>query len=107
LNESVNPITPHANLLPEFPVFKDSSFSPLPRSSSFSWTTTDLPIILISPCRLTKWSLNAAYAKPSSFVFKFPKSPTCLSSSYKPPCYLFLGLKWGPADLQPSDKSPY
>lgn len=42
---------------------------------------------------------------PLSSDFKFPKSPICLSSSVGPPCYLLVGLKCAPADVQPSVKS--
>ena len=49
LNSEASPITPQATLLPAFPVFLDSSFPPLPKSSSFSCTTTALPIIEYSP----------------------------------------------------------
>lgn len=45
LNSFANPITPQATLDPELPVFLDSSLFPLPRSSYFEWTTTDLPIM--------------------------------------------------------------
>lgn len=45
LNYFERPITPHATLAPEFPVFNDYSSPFLPKSSSFAWTTTDLPTI--------------------------------------------------------------
>ena len=45
LNYFEKPITPHATLAPEFPVFKDYSSPFLPKSSSLPWTTTDLPTI--------------------------------------------------------------
>lgn len=50
---------PHANLLPAFPVFLDSSSPPLPKSSVFSCTTHALPIIELSPNNFINLSVVA------------------------------------------------
>jgi hypothetical protein len=50
-NGPLNPITPQANLVPEFPVVLLSAWSVLPKSSTPSWTTIDLPITLYGPSR--------------------------------------------------------
>jgi len=48
-NWFVSPITPHATLGPALPVFEDYASFPRPKSSSFLWTTTDLPVMDLSP----------------------------------------------------------
>ena len=104
----LKPITPHANLFPAFPVFKDSSSPPKPKSSSLSCTITDLPIILY--LLLTSRLILLLYIVPLLTLFfdsLFPKSPTCLWSLSFDPWVLWSGLKCEQAVLQPSVKSPY
>ena len=47
------PITPHATLPPALPVVFDSSWPPLPRSSTFAWRTHDLPRTEYAPNNVT------------------------------------------------------
>ena len=106
LNYFDSPITPQATLGPEFPVFRDYSSPFFPKSSSFWWTTTDLPTIEYSPWSDIFSSLKHMYELPKGSVTKLPKSPKCLYSSKGPPWCLLCGLKCGPAVAQPSVRSP-
>ncbi|KAH3683167.1 hypothetical protein WICPIJ_005864 [Wickerhamomyces pijperi] len=50
-------MTPQAGLPPALPVFKESAWPPLPKSSVPAWTTTVLPKMEVGPNNLTKdWS---------------------------------------------------
>lgn len=90
-NGPLNPITPQANLGPALPVVKLSGWSVFPKSSTFPWTTIDLPITLYSPDNWTMESTKVKWAIPPSDI-TFPKSPTCLSVSSGPPWCLEWGL---------------
>jgi hypothetical protein len=57
INHSDNPITPQAILAPAFPVLRDSSLPPNPRSSSFLCNTQDLPITEYGPKSCTSRSV--------------------------------------------------
>jgi hypothetical protein len=52
------PMTPQATRPPALPVFFESGVSPRPKSSSFSWTTTERPIIDVEPVNLITESLK-------------------------------------------------
>ena len=49
LNYLAKPITPQATLAPELPVLLESGWLVLPKSSSWAWTTTDLPTMEYYP----------------------------------------------------------
>ncbi len=86
-------MTPQAGLVPALPVFLDSAFSPLPKSSVPEWTTTVLPRIEFGPINLINLSVVEPSAKPLASVEMLPKSPTCLTSSPGAPWVLPNGLK--------------
>lgn len=69
-------MTPQASLPPALPVVKESGESPLPRSSSFSWTTTALPIMQWSPSSSITLSVKLISAMPASLATMLPRSPT-------------------------------
>jgi len=99
-------MTPQAGLPPPLPVFKDSAWPPLPKSSVPAWTTTVLPKIEVGPYNLTNLSVIEPFAKPEASVLMLPKSPTWRFSSDGPPWVLEKGLKCGPAEVQPLVLSP-
>lgn len=51
-------------------------------------------------------SFISTSALPFSSAVTLPRSPTCLSSSFGPPCFFDRGLKWAPAVVQPCVLSP-
>jgi len=113
LNAPDNPITPHANLVPLFPVVFESEWLPLPKSSVPECTTTDLPTTLNalikylnSPYNYILLSSYAKYPFPLSSVLILPISPTWRFSSKGPAWFVPNGLKWGPAVVHPLLKSP-
>ena len=102
------PITPQANLPPALPVVLLSSWPPFPRSSTSACTTTVLPKMLLSPVSDMNLSVMSIAAFPLSSAITFPKSPAWRDplASSGAPCVHPSGLKWGPADVQPSVLSP-
>lgn len=70
------PITPQAGLPPALPVFNESAWPPLPKSSVPAWTTTVLPKIEVGPNNLTNLSVIEPLANPFESVLMLPKSPT-------------------------------
>ena len=102
------PMTPQANLPPALPVVLLSSCPPFPRSSTSAWTTTVRPKMLFSPSSDMNLSQILIAALPFSSAITFPKSPACRAplGSSGAPCVQPSGLKWGPADVQPSVLSP-
>lgn len=70
------PITPHATRPPAFPVFFESGWSVLPRSSSSLCTTMARPIMLLAPKSVMTLSENDVETLPFSSAITFPKSPT-------------------------------
>ena len=78
-------MTPQANLPPAFPVLKDSSFPPKPKSSLPSCTTKARPKILVSPRREIMLSTMEMFAVPLVSATILPKSPTCLISAVMSP----------------------
>ena len=79
LNSLASPMTPQATLAPEFPVFSESGWSVFPKSSSWAWTTTDLPTIEYSPYKEICLSIKHIYELPKGSAIRLPKSPTCRS----------------------------
>jgi len=102
---SAIPITPHAILPPALPVVLDNSCPPLPKSSSFSCTTNDLPMTLCCPTNEI-WLSVILTCVSSPLDSTLPKSPTWRSLSSGPPCVLPVGLKCAPAVSHPLLKSP-
>ena len=102
------PITPQANLPPALPVVLLSSCPPFPRSSTSACTTTVRPKMLLAPVREMNVSDMLIATFPSASAITFPKSPACRApfGSSGAPCVHPSGLKWGPADVQPSVLSP-
>lgn len=66
------PTTPPPIREPEFPVTKENSFPPLPKSSAFDLTIIDLPIIEWGPINLTWRSSIPIFAIPSSSASILP-----------------------------------
>ena len=80
-------IDPHAIGVPEFPVVRDVSWPPRPRSSGIEVITKSLPLTLLTPSaeRLMIESVMSTFAMPWALASMFPKSPTWRSLSSLPP----------------------
>ena len=104
-----NPITAQARRLPALPVFSDSAFLPLPRSSRDSWITIDLPMTLSFEQGKTDIPsrLMDPFASPRELALMLPMSPACRRFALGPPWVLPEGSKCAQAFLQPSLRSPY
>ena len=90
---------------PAFPVVAERACPPLPRSSGSAWIMMERPTTLYSPNSWISGSTICPVAIPSLPASILPKSPTCLSSSVGQPWVFLNGLKWGPADTPPFEKS--
>lgn len=101
-----NPITPQPKRAPALPVVLLNSCPPTPKSSISAWTTTVRPTILLAPFNEINLSDKLILAIPSEPASIFPKSPTWRTAASGAPCSTFVGLKWGPADVQPFVLSP-
>lgn len=84
---------PQASRPPALPVLLDPSSPPLPRSSTFSWTTKARPRMLLGLLQLVvikviMVSTMSTSATPLSSASKFPRSPACrlLASFVGEPC---------------------
>ena len=100
------PTTPPATRGPGLPVDSESSWPPLPKSSSPPKTTIDRPMIEWGPMSFTCLSSMCTLQEPSSATSKLPRSPAIRSSSFGPPWFLAKGLKMPPALVRPWLKSP-
>lgn len=130
----VNLMMPHAIRPPEFPVLLLSAWSPNPRSSGFSWTTTERKStprwdIVDNDITLSTRYISATVSDTGWSISRasmLPRSPTWRSSASRSPCFFCVqsfryidrsarylnleltlsGLKCGPAALQSSVKLP-
>ena len=63
-------------------------------------------MMLKSPFREIKASVNTKEDVPYSSLWMFPRSPTCLTASEGAPWVLPYGLKCDPVDMHPFVRSP-
>mmetsp|Transcript_20519 Transcript_20519/g.31048 ORF Transcript_20519/g.31048 Transcript_20519/m.31048 type:complete len:205 (-) Transcript_20519:8-622(-) len=104
--DAAMPMTPPATRGPLFPLVRESSWPPRPRSSSPAVTTRLRPMTLCGPISFTSRSSRCTCACPSSSTSTLPRSPTILSSSSGAPWFLPKGLNMPPALVRPCEKSP-
>lgn len=101
------PITPHATRPPAFPVFIESGWSVLPRSSIVEWTTIARPMMLFAPKSEMTESEKTVETTPFELATTFPRSPTWRIWSCGPPCFKLSGLKCPPVLLRWREKSMF